>query len=127
MDELTITRDAVEAAARAYITELRNKIGWGVTFDQLTAIEQRNARETATAMLNAAARLVVAAYLEGPFADELKQRADTRAQFSGDGGHEEDACDDEEGYGCHAAAAVATRLRARTMAKAHAIELRAQS
>lgn len=64
MADIQISSEAVDKAARAYIAELRAKLGWGVEFDQLADIEKNNARETAAAMLTAAAPLIVAAELE---------------------------------------------------------------
>lgn len=123
MADIHIPREAVEAGARAIMRSAY--AGDDSQWDKLQPSQQAIVRERAMDVLNATARLVVAAELEGPFADELKHRADARAQV-GDDDHDEDACE-EEGYDCHTASAVATWLRARTMAKARAIELRAQS
>lgn len=54
MADVTIPREAVEAAARQIHTG----------FDRSAPIEQHNAREAAMAALNAAAPLIVAAELE---------------------------------------------------------------
>lgn len=64
MADVTISREAVERAARAYITQLISKHVWTVEYDQLTDLEKHNARETAMAMLNASAPHIVADELE---------------------------------------------------------------
>lgn len=123
MSKIGIPREAVEAGARAIVKAAY--AGSDAEWDRLQPTQQHTVRERALEVLNAAGALLVAAYLEGPFADELKNRADARAQI-GDDDQDEDTCE-EEGYDCHTAAAVATWLRARTMAKACAIGLRGES
>ena len=123
MADVSIPRAAVEAGARAMMRDAY--VGDDSQWDKLQPTQQHIVRERAMAVLNVAAPLLVAAYLEGPFADEFKARAEQRAQIA-DGDHDENGCE-EEGYDCHTAAAVATWLRASTAAKARAIELRAQS
>lgn len=103
---------AVEIPDEAYIVAV-GAMGWDVSAPVYPRL---------TDAIEAASPLVIAAYLEGPFSEELQRRADARAQIGEDDGAE-DSCEDE-GYDCHTAAAVATWLRARTVAKAHAIELR---
>lgn len=64
MADVTIPREAVELAARAFVKQLNGKLGLKSSFDELSELEKINARDTARAMLNAAARLVVADDLE---------------------------------------------------------------
>lgn len=64
MADVSIPREAVDKAARAFIAELNDKLGFGQPFDELPELQQRNARETATVMLNAAAPLIVAAEID---------------------------------------------------------------
>lgn len=74
MADFSIPREAVDAAARAFIAELDQKLGYGRTFDDMTDLEKRNARETAMAMLNAAAPLLVEALLHSEsHRDDLAQ------------------------------------------------------
>ncbi len=115
--DIQIPREAVDKAARSLFNH-----EYTGDFDTLALVDQHILREKAVGALNAAAPAIVAAFLEGPFADALKQRADRRAQV-GDDDHDENGRE-EEGYDCHTAAAVATWLRASTMAKAQAIHLR---
>lgn len=64
MAEVTISREAVDAGARAFVAQMYNKLGFKTPFDELTDIEKLNARETTAAMFDAAAPLLVAAELE---------------------------------------------------------------
>jgi len=123
VSDIQITREAVEAAARRFLAQLGNKIGYSASFDRLTETEKTNALETAEAMLTAAAPLIVAADLDR-FAAELKQRAEERDAIPDDD-PDYDEC--EHGGDCHTDAAVATWLRAAWRAERRATELRAQS
>lgn len=108
MADVSIPREAVDKAARAYVDELHNKLGWRPTFDGLTALEQHNARETATAMLNAAAPLIAAAEIDRAIAGQVSMASTC-------------PCTSDSALGPHSCQRTITWQRAR------AAELRAQS
>lgn len=113
MADVSIPREAVDAAARALVPQ----------FDGVHPIDQFLTWEKAVAALNAAAPLIVADALDR-FAVKLKQRAAERDAIDED---DPDYAECEHGGDCHTDAAVATWIRAAWHAERDAKQLRAQS
>lgn len=114
--DANIPAEAVEAATRQVHAR----------FASYTFIEQQNAREAATAALNAAAPLIEAAAYER--AKNELDRLSNMVDAIGDDDYESDDSDGECpcGGNCHTAEAVATYARVGSVLTHWAAELRAQ-